>query len=271
MSLPRSAALAAWIGAVVAGRVSAADAVTAVVDEEVHETVFQHVETELIATTGLALPDPGYLFDLFVLVTAIAEQVPPVVRVVLPAPGDALGVPRGRGLLGWACDAGECVVIDTATAASAPWGLALVPDVTTFGSVEDEGVRVTWNLWTTRGDPAAPALSSVAEADLSLRTVLHDVTRSLERLDVATWRRGDGPSMAEVAAAAHLPPLPDTLSTRSRSLLMSASEVLAIVDAATGDDGGAVTGHEIGRRADALVGARRAARRAIEAAVNLPG
>jgi len=274
MSLPRSAVLAAWTGAVIAGRADVADAVAAVTGDGEHDVVRAEVDETLLAATGLTLPDPAYLSDLLVLLRAAAETAPPTVRVAMPAPGDALGLPRATGLLGWACDAGEAVIIERIAIGPQPWGMALVPEVTEFGSELEPGVSVSWQVWTTEGEASGArpydAPGSVAEADLGLRTALHDVTRTLERLEVAAWRPPDEDALAAITAAGQLPPLPSTLAGRSRAMLASAAQVLAIVAAAAAEPGGAVTGHQIGRRAQELTGAARAARRAIEAAVNFP-
>jgi hypothetical protein len=97
---------------------------------------------------------------------------------------------------------------------------------------------------------------------------MRDVTRELERLAVAAWPTG---AAERRPAPGPLPPLPDAFSVRARHLLGSAAQVLDIVDAAREDPGGAVSGYESGRREAALAAVRRAARRALEAAVNLPG
>jgi hypothetical protein len=218
------------------------------------------------------VPEPAFLSDLLVLVSAAAEAAAPRVRVALPVPGDAAGLPPAPGLLGHACDAGECLVVeDLRGGPDGPFHLAAVPDVAAFGSEVEPGHRVTWTVFVT-GRPAptgaSPVPASVAEADLELRIALRDVTRELERLDVAAWPASAG--VRPVPAAA-LPPLPDSFGPRARHVLSSASQVLDIVEAAREHPGGAVTGHELTARATALGRAHRAARRAVEAAVNLPG
>ena len=274
MSLPRSAALAAWTAAVLAGRAGVGDAVTAVVGDEEHD-----VEWATAGSAGLAaedavghpVPDPAYVSDLLVLLSAASEGTSARVRVALPVPGDTTGLPPAPGLVGHACDAGECLVVENLRGGpDGVFHLAAVPEVSGYGTAVEPGHHVTWTVFVT-GLPAimgaAGAPTSVAEADLELRIALRDVTKELERLEIAAWSgRGRGPSDPAV-----LPPLPDTFGTRARHVLSSASHVLDIVDAARDDPGGSVSGHEMALRASALGHAHRAARRAVEAAINLPG
>ena len=132
MTLPRSALLAAWAGAVAAGRAGAADALQAVADDDEPHQV--EPAPGFVAPAGLPLPDPGYLSDLLVLLAAAGEGAPVTVRCVLPVPGDVRGVPGPHELLAAAVGAGECVVVEglpdgTAGRAS----VALVPEVDLAG------------------------------------------------------------------------------------------------------------------------------------------
>lgn len=275
MSLPRSVPLAAWTAAVLAGRAGVTDAVAAVVGDEDHTVTWAPADPAGPAPEeafGHPVPDPAYLSDLLVLLSTAADShgaSPPQVRVALPAPGDTAGLPPAPGLLGHACDAGECVVVTDVAGPAGPFHVVAVPDVTVFGTEVDPGYRVAWTVVVT-ARPAPPGAvtspASVAEADLELRVAMRDVTRELERLDVAAWSGTGRPGRPEP-----LPPLPDAFSARSRHLLASAAQVLDIVDAARHDPGGTVSGYESGRRDAALGAVHRTARRAAEAAVNLPG
>jgi hypothetical protein len=192
--------------------------------------------------------------------------------VALPAPGDAAGLPPAPGLLGHACDAGECVVVDDVPGPAGPFHVVAVPDVEVFGTDVDPGYQVTWHVVVTSRSAPSGALTpavSVAEADLELQVAMREVTRELERLAVAAWP--GGAAERRPGRPGPLPPLPDAFSARARHLLGSAAQVLDIVDAAREDPGGAVSSYESGRRDTALGAVRRAARRALETAVNLPG
>jgi hypothetical protein len=276
VSLPRSAALAAWLAAVLADRAAVGDAVSAVVRDEAHEVTWAPTGPRALAmeaAAGHPVPDPAYLSDLVVLVSAAAETARPAVRVALPAPGDAAGLPAVPELVGHACDAGECVVVEGLGGPTGTYHLATVPDVTTFGSEAEPGYRVTWTVWASRTPPQSGAVGaavSVAEAHLELRLALREVATELERLDVAAWspRRR---AVSRRPRPTDLPPLPDTFGPRARSLLASAADILTIVEAAVAEPGGTVSGHEVDARAAALTRVHRAARRAVEAAVNLPG
>ncbi|MGF1663360.1 MAG: hypothetical protein ACFCVG_13000 [Kineosporiaceae bacterium] len=273
MSLPRSVPLAAWTAAVLAGRAGVGDAVPAVAGDEEHTVAWAPADPAgpgADEAFGHPVPDPAYLSDLLVLLSAAGDRGRAArVRVALPAPGDALGLPPAPGLVGHACDTGECVVVEHLTGEAGGFHVIAVPDVADFGTDADRGYQVTWNAYVTARSAPPGALTppaSVAEADLELRVALRDVTRDLERLDVAAWSPAGRPDRPDP-----LPPLPDAFSSRARHLLASAAQVLDIVDAAREDPGGALSGHETARRDAALGRVHRTARRAVEAAVNLPG
>lgn len=274
MSVPRSAVLAAWAGAVLAGRSGLTDAVAAVVGDEEHDVVWGDVPpggATMSDVVGHPVPDPAYLADLLALLSAAAEGASPRVRLAMPAPGDAVGVPPAPGLLGHACDVGECVVVEGLRGPDGrEWHVAAVPDAESYGTRTEPGTRVTWCVRVS-DRPAPPGAlvppAGLAEADMQLRLALRDVTRELERLEVAAWPGSEGAGVREEP----FPPMPPSLGGRARAVLASGSRVLAIAEAAGTVPGGAVSGHELGRRAAALADIRRAARRAVEAAINLPG
>jgi hypothetical protein len=269
--------LAAWTAAVLAGRAGVGDAEAAVAGDEEHTVAWAPPDPAgptAEEAFGHGVPDPAYLADLLVLLSTAADRAgaaSPRVRVALPAPGDAAGLPPAPGLLGHACDAGECVLVENVLGPAGLFQVVVVPDVAVFGTDVDPGYQVTWTVVVTSRSAPPGAVGpgiSVAEADLELRLAMRDVTRELERLAVAAWPTG---AAERRPAPGPLPPLPDAFSVRARHLLGSAAQVLDIVDAAREDPGGAVSGYESGRREAALAAVRRAARRALEAAVNLPG
>jgi hypothetical protein len=269
VTLPRSALLAAWAGAVAAGRARAADALTAVAgDDEPHEV---QAAAGFVAPAALPVPDPGYLSDLLVLLAAAGERAPVTVRCVLPVPGDVLGVPGPPELVAAAVAAGECVVVDGLPAPAAEGSsLALVPEVEEFGPVDDVGVHVRWQAHNARPLVGSPLATSVAEADMAFRLALAEATDELERLQLSSWRP-DATAGLRRGRDEDRQPLPATLGPRSLRLLTRAEQVLTIIAAAEGDHGGVVTGWEAGRRDASLTELSRATRAAVVAAVSLAG
>lgn len=265
MTIPRSALLAAWAGAVAAGRARTTDALQAVAgDDEPHQV---EPAPGFSAPPSLPVPDPGYLSDLLVLLAAAGERAPVSVRCVLPVPGDVRGVPGPPALLAAAVAAGECVVLDGLPGGTS---VALVPEVEEFGPEDDVGVQVRWQAHAAEPVLGTPLATSVAEADMAFRLALAEATADLERLELSSWRadataglRGRGEDDGQ--------PLPPTLGARSLRLLTRAERVLAILEVAEGDHGGVVTGWEAGRRSASLNELSRATRAAVVAAVSLPG
>jgi hypothetical protein len=127
---------------------------------------------------------------------------------------------------------------------------------------------VTWHLYAVRA-PRVTDHGSIAEADQELRVALERATRELARLDVARWRDDAAERLALIRGGAVDPGLlPPSTPQRCLRVLATAARVRAIVELATEDDGGAVTGFEAGARAEALRGLDRVSRRAVVAAVN---
>ncbi|WP_444662022.1 hypothetical protein ACT17Q_09170 [Cellulomonas sp. CW35] len=248
LDLPRGAVLALWLGAT-AARPAGSPVPTAALrgvqgDDEPHEVV---------DATGSRLD----------LADALASWTAPDLDVValLPAPGDVAGVPAA--VSAQALDAREVVLLR-----SAGRSLALVPEVTGFGSALEPGHLVTWHAtevpdWTL----AVQGLGTLEDADRGLRRGLTDVTDALVRLDVAHW---DDAHATQVVALrdAGVPTwrLPDRLDARRGRILASAARLLAIVDLATRDDGGAVNLWQADQRTAALRDVDRLARRALSAA-----
>ncbi len=265
MTLPRSALLAAWAGAVAAGRVGSADALQAVAGSDEPHRV--EPAPGFTAPQGLPVPDPGYLSDLLVLLGAAGEAGPVQVRCVLPTPGDVRGVPGPAALRSAAVDAGGCVVVEGLPGRAS---VALVPEVEEFGPEGDVGISVAWQAWHAEPLAGTPLATSVAEADMAFRLALAEATDELEQLQLSSWRP-DATAGLRGRGAPGGQPLPPTLGPRSLRLLDRAEKVLAILEVAEADHGGAVTGWEAGRRSASLQGLQRATLAAVAAAVSLPG
>ena len=261
LELPRSARLAAWGTAVLAGDASADDAVRAVTSDDEPHRVNLHADE----------PEPPPAIGLRDLLEHLADVQVPGLRVVLPAPGDPLGLPGPPAFNALALEAGECVLTEPVTqgwAAELGSHGGLVPEVTVFGSVWEPGAMVTWSM-----HPVQPlrvtAAGSLAEAERELRQALVSATDTLTRLDVARWRDDAADRVAAVRDGG-LPKgaLPPSAPARSVQMLATAARVRAIVELAAEDDGAAVTGHEAQARAETLRGLAGVSRRAMAAAVN---
>ena len=259
LELPRSARLAAWGTAVLVGDATIGDAVRAVTQDDEPHTVYLD-------------PDPDSpAIDLRALLEHFGEVQVPGLRVVLPAPGDPLGLPGPPEFNTLALEAGECVLTEPVTkgwAAELGSHGGLVPVVTVFGSQWEPGAMVSWSL-----RPVQPlrvtATASLAEAERELREALATATDALTRLDVARWRDDAADRVAAVRDGG-LPrgALPPSAPPRSVQVLATAARVRAIVELAAEDDGAAVTGYEAQQRAATLRGLAAVSRRAMAAAVN---
>lgn len=251
--LPRSALLASWAGAVLAGRVRA-DTAVRVVQAQDEPHLVEHVgDTPL-----------GACADLPALLDALRGCATGGLRVVLPAPGDPLGLPGPADVNAEALDAGECVL----TVGGPP--LALVPVVEEFGSAYDTGHLVTWRVHAT-APLRVTDVGSVAEAERHLREALAQATEQLGDLDVARWRP-DAAARIDGLRTGRGPTdvLPPDSPPRSARVLDLAWRVRGIVELAREDDGGSVSGFEATRRTEALRGLDDVSRRAVVAAINAP-
>ncbi|HET9654381.1 MAG TPA: hypothetical protein VFP72_03440 [Kineosporiaceae bacterium] len=255
-SLARSARLAAWGTAALRGTLTVRDAVRAVTGDDEPHTV----------ESGAGAPDalpPGAGLD--TLLTLLAGLGVRGLRVVLPVPGDLLGLPGPGPFNAAALESGECVLTEPLRDGTG-WGL--VPQVTGFGSQWEPGVLVSWRV------SAVPArrvtdVGSLAEAERELREAMRTATEALAGLEVGRWREDAAGRIAALRSGG-LPAgaLPPSTPARSAGVLATALRVAAIVDLAGEDDGGAVTAHEAGARRQALRGLDAVTRRALTAAVN---
>lgn len=251
----RSARLAAWGTAVLRGEVAPVAAIRAVTgDDEPHEV-------EAFTDAAAVLP-PGGLAE---LLAALAGLGVVGLRVVLPRPGDVLGLPGPPDFNIAAVDAGECVLTEPLPDGSA-WGL--IPQITPYGSVWEPGTLVTWQVHGVLPRRVTD-VASLAEAERELREALRVATEALAQLDVTRWRDDAADRIAAVRTGA-LPSgaLPPTAPQRSAGVLATALRVGAIVALASEDDGGAVTLHDADARRQALRGLDGVTRRAVTAAVN---
>ncbi|WP_324652722.1 hypothetical protein [Georgenia sp. H159] len=194
----------------------------------------------------------------------VGEQITDV-GAVLPAPGHVAGLP-GVALLD-AVDAGQCLLI---RAEGGSW--AVVPHVERFGSDLEPGTLVRWVLhpfpFAERPVPTLLGLvGSLRQARQEIVEALVTAGEALEQLDLAGWR----PDAAREAA--HLlredvssDLLPPGLEPTRVEVLTRAARLLAVVQLALEDDGGAVVARQGAARAEVLRGLEHTARRALAAA-----
>ncbi|KAE8763794.1 hypothetical protein [Georgenia thermotolerans] len=273
LELPASVTLALWLPTVT-DRDSAFRAARAVARSGEHHEV--HVRPRAAADP---IPSPvarrrpdvtasawlAALHELFTGLTPVIE-----VAALLPRAGDPMGAPAARSadLL----DAGEGLLLRRADGAAEVCSV-VVPVRSTYGSVFERGELVTWTVEQDITDllPAPSLLlagvDSISQARREIQLALTEAVEALEDLDVAR----DRPDLAEHLLDLSLATIPDRLlppglDPRQLDVLERAARLLAIVDLALDDDGGAVTAAQISQRAAALASVERAARHALCAA-----
>jgi hypothetical protein len=234
VSLPRSAALALWLNACLAGDVGV---------DDLRDTV-RGEDPQHLVIDWPGLPEPWGIEQLPAAAAALGN---PAARLALPAAGDPVGLAGPPGFNTDAVEAGEALVI-----AGTAGAVGLVP-----------GLDARTVLWTATA-AGAPLLLDPQEEGRHLRQVLLHATAELARLDVAIW----SPEIPDLLMnLKHRPGLvvpprttPEALDTLERGLLCR-----EIVDLARQDDGGAISAHEVAARARCLTDLDVAARRAIVA------
>jgi hypothetical protein len=192
-------------------------------------------------------------------------------RVVLPAPGDVLGLPGPGPFTSAAVLASEGVLglREDGT------GTGLVPTITAHGSSFDG--TVTTVLWTAYdvsvpGPDPGPFLH---DAEHDLRRGLVECVEVLRDLDVARWRPEVAGALEDLRARARHgiddDELPSSYPPRARLLLVQARQLAEVLSLATTDSGGAVDTRETVERERALRGLEQLVRRARVAAYNSYG
>jgi hypothetical protein len=171
-------------------------------------------------------------------------------RLVLPRPGDATGLPGPPDFNQRAVGRGEAVL----TVGGPSLGLL------------DE-TRGTWSVHPVAPDPRTPL--ALRDAYRLLCDAMREGADVLSRLDVARWE----PAAAEVLAArsrAVRPALPMATDPEAHHTLEQALRITAIVELARAGDGAAVSVTEMAARSEVLRELDTAARRALEAACSAP-
>jgi len=247
----RSARFVAWANAVLAGQVSPDLAALRIAGSDpVHR---------VDGLGGLSGADAQTLPVVLARLSAGAEPAGPAARLVLPVPGDPVGLPGPGALTTAALAAGEAVLLATMPGG----GVGLVPHpmpaavVWVVHPIVDTPVLVT----------AAPP--TLAQADQDLAAALREATELLARLDLARW----DPDSAEAVEALRRGRLDgDGLApgypNRAHEVLARARRLRAVIELAGRGDGAAVTAGEAAARRAALIPLDRAARYAEMAAYN---
>ncbi len=253
---PRSALLAAWGNAWLAGDAGLPELV---------ERVTAHDDAHAVhGLTPDALP----------LERAVARlRAAGVVRLrlVLPAPGDVLGLPGPGPFTAAALTASEGVLALREDGT----GTGLVPALTSHGSPFDGTVTtVAWTAYdvVVAGPDPGPFLH---DAEHDLRRGVVECASALRDLDVARWRPDVAGALTDLRRQARSgldeDELPGGYPQRARQLLVQARQLAGVLQLAGQDVGGAVDTREAAGRERALRELARVVRRAHVAGYNAYG
>ena len=250
---PRSALLAAWGSAWLAGEASL---------EEAAGRITAHDDAHDV--TGLARDD----LPVDRALTRLRADGVQRLRVVLPAPGDPLGLPGPGPFTSAALEAGEGVLALRPDGS----GSGLVPAVTPHGSELDG--TVTTVRWTTSPLTAVAPWPGpyLPEAEHDLRRGVLEVAAALRDLDIARWRPELADALRDLRAVARGglddDELPGDYPPRARDVLVRSRQLAGVLELASADAGGAVDTRETAAREDQLRELGRLVRRARVAAYN---
>jgi hypothetical protein len=253
---PRSALLAAWGSAWLAGDAGL---------PELLERVTAHDDAHTVA--GLdALDQP-----LDRAVARLRAAGVTRLRVVLPVPGDVLGLPGPGAFTAAALAASEGVLCLRPDGT----GSGLVPTLTAHGSAYDGTVTtVTWTAYdvVVPGPDPGPFLH---DAEHDLRRGVVECAQALRDLDVARWRPDVAGALQDLRRQARggidEDELPGGYPARARDLLVRARQLAGVVELAGQDLGDAVDTRQAAGREQTLRELGRLVRRARVAAYNAYG
>ncbi|MGA4788379.1 hypothetical protein [Nocardia sp. AB354] len=222
-----SATLTVWAGSWLAGRSAPDDVLDALRAWSPQHSVAAG-DPLTGGRTGLPWPSAepleagtGIMVLLKVIREAMAEPGARM-RLVLPVPGDARGLPAGTEFATAAMDAEEGVI------AGVPGGegVALVPQWT-----DEESLQ--WTVFHTPVPVPAPDMA-LGEAEYAMREAVREAAEALMRLHTTAIGGDDDPRElieAELAACSrHI--YPDSAPLRARRILDSADHVAAILTVA---------------------------------------
>jgi len=225
--------LAAWGGAAIVGAVSP--------DEAADRVSGPHDPGHRV----LGLPGEAGPVNLPYALARLRATGAGGLRLVLPRPGDATGLPGPASFNESAVARGEAVL----TVGGPPLGLLLE-------------ARGTWSVHHVQEDRRTPV--TVREAERALTATTREGAALLERLDVARWEPASAAVLARSRSA--VLELPLSVDPRAHTLLEHGLRIAAVVALARSSNGNAVSAGEIAARTEILRDLDVAARRAIESA-----
>lgn len=241
----RSGRFVAWGNAVLAGLVSPDTAADKICGRDCHRVLgLAGLDESTMPVTLARLRTTG--------VTGL--------RLVLPVPGDLLGLPGPAEFNVEALDAGEAVLIDGAE----PWGL--IPTVLEENPDDCPGTGVHWHA--ARINAAANDVPALGDAERELAETMRAATDALDALEVARWRPEAADRISEIRSGAKTDLLAPGYPARAHRVLALAQRVAAIAELAADDDGAAFNVDGMADRDAELRALVRAARRAQLAAYN---
>lgn len=250
---PRSALLACWTTAWLAAEATLPDLV---------ERVTAH--DDLHTVTNLWVDD----LEIDQAVGRLRADGVTRARVVLPAPGDPLGLPGPGPFTQQALVAGEGVLALRHDGS----GTGLVPEVTAHGSDLDGTVTtVVWHAFPIEvsGPDQGPFLH---EAEHDLRRGIVEAANALVELDVARWSPELGDALDDLRRANRLgideDELPDSWPPRARDVLTRARQIAGVLSLIGEGTGGAIDAREAEARDRIMRDLARVVRRARVAAYN---
>jgi len=238
--LPAAARLAAWGGAALAGSASLDDAAARVAG------------TEDAAHRVFGLPGETGGVNVAYALGRLRTAGVTGLRLVLPRPGDAGGLPGPPAFNERAVGHGAAVLT-----IGGPTPLAVL----------DES-RGAWTVHVVNPDPRTP--TSLRDAERELHRLMREATEVLLRLDVARWEPAAAQVLAHQSSQVQAPALPLSFPPNAHHVLENSRRIALIVETARGSDGAAVTAAEAATRAQVLRELDAAARRGVEAACSLP-
>ncbi len=214
--VPVSALLALWVNAWCAGDVSGDSVVDALSSAGVNRVAgVDSDQTDTPATAGL-------ITGLAALGISPKSAQRPLIRVALPRPGDARGLPGPPKLNVHAVTAGQLAIVDSLH-------LALLP-----ANSGDPSLIIWQPLQTARDLPSVHAVRPEG-APSSIRAALNDAMTALTALDVVTSGTEVTDQMKSLSRALSRTPLPPTLSGQDRHTIHTAATIVGICELALGD------------------------------------
>ncbi len=233
--IPRAGVLAAWCNSWLAGESAGDDVIDAVAA----------FGTQIIVDTD------GDSSPLIVGLSELRRRGVSGLRLVLPVPGDAAGLPGPMPFNTAAVAAGQAVMDDEA-------GLGLVPDI--------DDASTTWTIHSTTPQfRQAPPLRP-EEAAAAIREALQRATAELTHLDVGHDPVELSDRLRALETDLKSLSLPLSMTPQAIHTAHTAARVLGILAIAHDDDGATVTTGQAAQRAEVMADLAATARHALAAA-----